>query len=67
MTPTTGVDPLLLANPTQAQCHALRAGGGAAVAWAAPKPGAGASEDALLVLPVADDAAVLAVAVEASS
>jgi serine/threonine protein phosphatase PrpC len=62
MTPTTGVDPLLLANPTQAQCHALRAGGGAAVAWAAPKPGAGASEDALLVLPVADDAAVLAVA-----
>lgn len=40
----------------------LRVAGGAALAWAAPKPGAASSEDALLAMPLAADAAVLAVA-----
>lgn len=45
--------------PTEAL---LRVAGGAAAVWAAPRPGGERSEDALLVLPLAPDRAVLAVA-----
>jgi PPM family protein phosphatase len=36
--------------------------GGAAAVWAAPRPGGARSEDALLVLPIGPDSAVLAIA-----
>lgn len=58
----TGADTLLLANPAARRWHALRAGSGAAVAWAAPKPGAAASEDSLLVLSLGPESALIAVA-----
>jgi serine/threonine protein phosphatase PrpC len=40
----------------------VRLAGGAAAAWAAPRPGGARSEDALLVLPTGPDSGVLAVA-----
>ena len=39
-----------------------RVAGGAAAVWAAPRPGGARSEDALLVLPLGADSAVLAIA-----
>lgn len=62
MIPAAGADALLLANPVARERHALRAAAGAAVAWAAPRPGSPSSQDSLLVLPVSADAVVLAVA-----
>ncbi len=59
---STGADSLLLANPTTRRWHALRAGSGAAVAWAAPRPGAAASEDSLLVMSLGPESALIAVA-----
>jgi len=58
----TGADSLLLANPATRRWHALRAGSGAAVAWAAPRPGAAASEDSLLVMSLGPESALIAVA-----
>jgi len=55
-------DGLLLAAMEAPGESLLRVAGGAVLAWAAPKPGAATSEDALLALPLAADAAVLAVA-----
>ena len=59
---STGADRLLLANPTTCRWEALRAGTGAAVAWAAPRPGAAASEDSLLVMSLGPESAMIAVA-----
>ena len=59
---STDADSLLLANPTTRRWHALRAGSGAAVAWAAPRPGAAASEDSLLVMSLGPESALIAVA-----
>ncbi len=62
MSPAARTDTLLLASSSRQEWHVVRAAGGAAAAWAEPRPGSGASEDALLVLPLGQDAAVLAVA-----
>jgi len=62
MTMDGGVEALFLSaeqTPTQ---RLFRVAGGAAAVWAAPRPGADRSEDALLVLPLGPDSAVLAVA-----
>jgi PPM family protein phosphatase len=53
---------LLIAAPAECVEVLARAAGGAVAAWAGPRPGAGRSEDALLVLPLGADSAVLAVA-----
>lgn len=62
MSPAARTDVLLLANPSRQEWHVVRAAAGAAAAFAQPRPGAEASEDSLLVLPLGQDAAVLAVA-----
>jgi PPM family protein phosphatase len=57
-----GAEALLLAAGTEAAKGLVRVAGGAAAAWAAPRPGGTSSEDALLVLPLGEDSAVLAIA-----
>lgn len=52
---------LIAAGETAAQCL-VEAAGGAAAVWAAPRPGSARSEDALLVLPLGPEQAVLAIA-----
>lgn len=59
---TNGAEALMLAAGEATADGLVRVAGGAAVVWAAPRPGAARSEDALLVLPFGDDSAVLAVA-----
>lgn len=57
-----GPEALLLAAEQHAASTLVRVAGGAAAVWAAPRPGGGPSQDALLVLPLGPDSAVLAVA-----
>jgi PPM family protein phosphatase len=57
-----GAEALLLAAGEETARGLLRVAGGAAAAWAAPRPGGTRSEDALLVLPLGPDRAVLAIA-----
>ena len=59
---STGLEALMLATEQHPASTLLRAAEGAAAVWAAPRPGGGISEDALLVLPLGPDSAVLAVA-----
>lgn len=58
----TGAEPLVLAEVKGTSHGLVRVAGGAAAAWAAPRPGGARSEDVLLVLPLAADCAVLAIA-----
>jgi PPM family protein phosphatase len=60
MSPAT--EGIVLAGHSAATEGLVRVAGGAAVCWSAPKPGGSSSEDALLVLPLGPDQAVLAVA-----
>lgn len=53
---------LLLSEQETVIERLLRAASGAAAVWAAPRPGKARSEDALLVLPLGADSAVLAIA-----
>ncbi|MFU8894776.1 MAG: PP2C family protein-serine/threonine phosphatase [Gammaproteobacteria bacterium] len=57
-----GAEMLFLAAEDAPAEGVIRAAGGAAAVWAAPRPGGGRSEDALLALPLGADSAVLAVA-----
>jgi PPM family protein phosphatase len=57
-----GTEALILAAGDDISSGLMRIAGGAAAAWAAPRPGGARSEDALLVLPVGVDSAVLAIA-----
>jgi PPM family protein phosphatase len=57
-----GLDGLLLAGAADKVESLVRAADGAAAVWAAPRPGGGPSEDAVLVLPLGPATAVLAVA-----
>jgi PPM family protein phosphatase len=57
-----GQEGIVLAGLAAATQGLGRVAGGAAAWWAAPKPGGETSEDALLVLPLGPDSAVLAVA-----
>ena len=57
-----GSDALILAAGEDTVQGLMRVAGGAVAAWSAPRPGATRSEDALLVLPVGEDSAVLAIA-----
>jgi PPM family protein phosphatase len=59
---STGAEALILAAAETTSQGLVRVAGGAAAAWAAPRPGNARSEDALLVLPLAPDTAVLAIA-----
>jgi serine/threonine protein phosphatase PrpC len=59
---SAGAEALMLAAEEQPAEGLVRAAGGAAAVWAAPRPGGLRSEDALLVLPLGPDSAVLAVA-----
>lgn len=56
------MDALILAAGEDTVQGLIRVAGGAVAAWSAPRPGATRSEDALLVLPVGEDSAVLAIA-----
>lgn len=55
-------EPIVLAAQQDSADGLVRVAGGAAAYWAAPRPGGGSSQDALLVLPLGADSAVLAVA-----
>jgi len=57
-----GADALLFREETAAREALLRVADGAAAAFAAPRPGAERSQDAVLVLPLDPDRAVMAVA-----
>ena len=57
-----GSDALILAAGEDTVQGLMRVAGGAVAAWSAPRPGSTRSEDALLVLPVGEDNAVLAIA-----
>lgn len=57
-----GAEPYCLSAEEAPAEGLFRIAGGAAAVWAAPRPGAARSEDALLVLPLGGDSAVLAVA-----
>jgi len=57
-----GAEAFILATGEATSRGLVRVAGGAAAAWAAPRPGGTRSEDALLVLPVGKDSAVLAIA-----
>ena len=57
-----GADALLLSSQDTVIERLLRTAAGAAAVWAAPRPGKTRSEDALLVLPLGADSAVLAIA-----
>jgi PPM family protein phosphatase len=58
---TTDDAVLIAGGEAAAQCL-VEAAGGAAAVWAAPRPGSARSEDAVLVLPLGPEQAVLAVA-----
>lgn len=55
-------DALVLAAGEETVQGLMRVAGGAVAAWSAPRPGGVRSEDAMLVLPVGVDSAVLAIA-----
>jgi PPM family protein phosphatase len=55
-------EPLVLAAGQDITESLVAVAGGAAAIWATPRPGNDASEDALLVMPVGTDSAVLAIA-----
>ncbi len=55
-------EPIVLSAQQEAADGLVRAAAGAAAYWAAPRPGGSSSQDALLVLPLGADSAVLAVA-----
>jgi PPM family protein phosphatase len=57
-----GTEAFILAEGEDTSRGLVRLAGGAAAAWAAPRPGGTRSEDALLMLPVGADGAVLAIA-----
>ncbi len=57
-----GLEALVLSAEQAPTQGLFRVAGGAAAFWAAPRPGGTRSEDALLVLPLGPDSAVLAVA-----
>jgi serine/threonine protein phosphatase PrpC len=59
---SAGAEALILATGEGISRGLARVAGGAAAAWAAPRPGAASSEDAVLVLPLGPDSAVLAIA-----
>jgi PPM family protein phosphatase len=59
---SNGAEALILADGEATSQGLMRVAGGAAAAWAAPRPGRARSEDALLVLPLGADSAVLAIA-----
>lgn len=62
MTMDGGAEAFFLSDEEAPSEALFRVAGGAAAAWAAPRPGGARSEDALLVLPLGPDSAVLAVA-----
>lgn len=62
MSMQVGAEALLLSDQETVVERLLRAAAGAAAVWAAPRPGKARSEDALLVLPLGPDSAVLAIA-----
>ena len=57
-----GAEALMLAAAEETSQGLVRVAGGAAATWAAPRPGNPRSEDALLVLPLTPDSAILAIA-----